>query len=122
MVGWEMKQLEDELSGKVYETATRGMFTPCPLGRTSSRTHANAVPVGTRHQGPARLAGRGTYTKVDNDPKAPSVRETHLGYHLSHPTTDDWGEVQAALNIHTTASFGLQVKNPVAPTNGQANV
>lgn len=100
MVGWEMKQLEDELSGKVYETATRG----------------------TRHQGPARLAGRGTYTKVDNDPKAPSVRETHLGYHLSHPTTDDWGEVQAALNIHTTASFGLQVKNPVAPTNGQANV
>ncbi|TFY59445.1 hypothetical protein EVJ58_g5774 [Rhodofomes roseus] len=100
IVDHDLKRLQGELGGNVYETATRG----------------------TRHQGPARLAGRGAYAIVNNDPKAPSVRETHLGYHLSHPTPEDWGEVQAALNIHTAASFQLQVKNPLAPTTGQASI
>lgn len=50
----------------------------------------------------------------------PSSRETHLGYHLSHPSPENFGEVQEALGIHQASSFVVQVKNPEAPnTAGQ---
>ena len=52
----------------------------------------------------------------------PSKRTTHLGYHLSHPSGTELGEVQEALGIHQASSFVLQVKNPLAPPTGPAQV
>lgn len=39
-----------------------------------------------------------------------------MGYHLSHPSASELGEVQNALGIQLAAAFVVQVKNPVAPT------
>lgn len=75
---------------------------------------------GTRHQGPARIAARGAYALVNSAGRTPFARETHLGYHLSHPAPDAFGDVQAALGLHQASSFVVQVKNPDAPnTAGQ---
>jgi len=99
-VGNDLNKLEEGLGAKTYETKTRG----------------------TRHQGPARLAARGAYAIVNKEAKTPSSRETHLGYHLSHPTPDSFGEVQQALGIHTASSFILQIKNPNAPNTSNARI
>ncbi|THG99882.1 hypothetical protein EW026_g2560 [Hermanssonia centrifuga] len=99
-VGEDLQKLQDGLGEKEYETKTRG----------------------TRHQGPARLAARGAYAIVNNEAKTPSQRETHLGYHLSHPIPENFGDVQEALGIHPASSFVLQVKNPLAPNTGSARV
>lgn len=80
------------------------------------------VFAGTRHQGSARLAARGAYAIVNAEATMPSKRETHLGYHLSHPSGDELGEVQEALGIHQASSFVLQVKNPLAPPTGPAQI
>lgn len=74
--------------------------------------------LGTRHEAPARLVGRGGYAIVNSEAKLPSKRETHLGYHLSHPPPTELGEVQESLGIYSASSFILQVKNPLAPTTG----
>ncbi|KIJ65033.1 hypothetical protein HYDPIDRAFT_89273 [Hydnomerulius pinastri MD-312] len=87
-VGEDLHSLERGLGERSYETKTRG----------------------TRHEEPARLAGRGVYAIANHKGATPSKNETHLGYHLSHPSTP--GEVQEALGIHTASSFVLQVKNP----------
>lgn len=79
-------------------------------------------PAGTRHQGPARLAARGAYAIVNASGSTPSARETHLGYHLSHPPPSAFGGVQKALGIHPASSFVLQVKNPNAPNTGGVRV
>lgn len=99
-IGEDLKKLQEGLGEKEYETKTRG----------------------TRHQAAARLAARGAYAIVNNEARTPSSRETHLGYHLSHPTSEDWGEVQAALGLHPASSFVLQVKNPLAPPTGSGRV
>ncbi|CDO73062.1 hypothetical protein BN946_scf185007.g116 [Trametes cinnabarina] len=97
----DLKKLEEGLGPKTYETKTRG----------------------TRHQGAARLAARGAYAIVNNEAaRTPSQRETHFGYHLSHPDDEHFGEVQEALGIHKASSFVLQVKNPLAPPSGPAQV
>jgi len=93
-VGDDLISLEKGLGEKTYETKTRG----------------------TRHEAPARLVGRGGYAIVNSEAKMPSKRETHLGYHLSHPT--ELGEVQESLGIHSASSFILQIKNPLAPATG----
>jgi len=72
--------------------------------------------LGTRHEEPSRLAGRGAYAIINNNPRVPSERTTHLGYHLSHPSPSELGEVQKALGIEPAAAFVIQVKNPLAPT------
>ena len=69
--------------------------------------------VGIRHNEPARLAARGAYAFVNNEPRVPSQRTTHFGYHVSHPAT--LGDVQKDLGISKSASFVVQVKNPLAP-------
>lgn len=79
-----------------------------------------ACSIGTRHQGPARLAGRGAYAIVNTQSGPPSSRETHFGYHLSHPDPEHFGEVQKVLGIHEASSFVVQVKNPLAPNTGTA--
>ncbi|TBU54882.1 hypothetical protein BD310DRAFT_961148 [Dichomitus squalens] len=99
-IGEDLKKLEEGLGESTYETKTRG----------------------TRHQGAARLAARGAYAIVNNEARTPSQRETHLGYHLSHPSGDQLGEVQEALGIHQASSFVLQVKNPLAPPTGPVQV
>lgn len=75
---------------------------------------------GTRHFAAARLVARGGYALVNAEAATPSQREAHLGYHVSHPAVKDLGEVQAALGIHSSSSFLMQAKNPLAPnTNPQ---
>lgn len=74
--------------------------------------------IGTRHEGAARLVARGGYAIVNSDGKTPSQRETHLGYHVSHPPPADLGDVQTSLGIFSASSFILQVKNPLAPATG----
>lgn len=99
-VGEDLESLEKGLGEKTYETKTRG----------------------TRHEAPSRLVGRGAYAIVNNNPRVPSGRETHFGYHLSHPTAQEIGSesVQADLGIHPANSFVLQVKNPLAPSTNPA--
>jgi len=75
---------------------------------------------GTRHEAPSRLAGRGAYTIVNNEPRVPSQRSTHLGYCLSHPAEP--GEPQEALGLRSSSSFVVQVKNPLAPVPGGQHV
>ncbi|KAI0803202.1 hypothetical protein BC629DRAFT_109147 [Irpex lacteus] len=99
-VGEDLQKLQDGLGAKEYETKTKG----------------------TRHQGPARIAARGAYAIVNSSSQTPSSRETHLGYHISHPASDNFGEVQEALGIHQASSFVLQVKNPDAPNTGPHNI
>ncbi|KAI0778751.1 hypothetical protein BD413DRAFT_609321 [Trametes elegans] len=100
-IGEDLKKLEEGLGPKEYETKTRG----------------------TRHQAAARLAARGAYAIVNNENAGtPSQRETHFGYHLSHPDDEHFGEVQQTLGIHKASSFVLQVKNPLAPPSGPAQV
>ncbi|TFK27620.1 hypothetical protein FA15DRAFT_666291 [Coprinopsis marcescibilis] len=84
------------LGPKEYETKTRG----------------------TRHQAAARLVARGGYAIVNTNPRLPSQRETHLGYHVSHPSASDMGDVQKSLGIFSSSSFVIQVKNPLAPNTG----
>ncbi|KAF5377946.1 hypothetical protein D9615_006754 [Tricholomella constricta] len=93
-IGDDLHSLERGFGEKTYETKTRG----------------------TRHEEPARLAARGAYAIVNNDPKVPSQRATHFGYQISHPT--EFGDVQDSLGIGKAASFILQVKNPLAPASG----
>ncbi|EPQ60362.1 hypothetical protein GLOTRDRAFT_31016 [Gloeophyllum trabeum ATCC 11539] len=99
-VGDDLHKLESGLGEKEYETKTRG----------------------TRHEGPARLVGRGAYAIVNNDPSTPSKRETHLGYHLSHPSPSQLGEVQHEMRIYSASSFIIQVRNPLAPVSGGQRV
>ncbi|KAJ8496125.1 hypothetical protein ONZ45_g12568 [Pleurotus djamor] len=93
-VGDDLHDLEKGMQGRSYETKTRG----------------------TRHEEPARLAARGVYAIVNNDPSTPSKAETHLGIYISHPK--EMGDVQDALGIHKASSFVIQVKNPLAPNTG----
>ncbi|KAG6876797.1 hypothetical protein C0993_000383 [Termitomyces sp. T159_Od127] len=97
-VGDDPHELEQSLGERTYETKTRG----------------------TRHVEPARLAARGAYAIVNNDPEVPSKRTTHFGYHISHPRVP--GDVQKELGIGQAASFVLQVKNPLAPATGPQQV
>jgi len=96
--GDDLKVLEEGLGENTYETKTRG----------------------TRHEEPARIAGRGVYAIVNSEGSTPSKNATHLGYHLSHPA--DVGEVQTSLGIHEASSFALQVKNPLAPPTGPQQI
>lgn len=89
-IGDDLHSLEQGFEEHSYQTKTRG----------------------ERHQGPVRLAGRGVYGIVNSRGKTPSRNETHLAYHLSHPSAA--GEVQEELGIHTASSFVVQVKNPEA--------
>ncbi|KAF9561793.1 hypothetical protein CPC08DRAFT_817501 [Agrocybe pediades] len=95
-VGDNLDDLEKGLGEKIYQTKTRG----------------------ERHEGPARLVARGGYAIVNSDADKPSARETHLGYHVSHPPPAELGDVQKSLGIFSASSFILQVKNPRAPANG----
>ncbi|KIK00090.1 hypothetical protein K443DRAFT_679452, partial [Laccaria amethystina LaAM-08-1] len=99
-VGDDLASLEKGLGGKTYDTKTRG----------------------TRHEAASRLAARGAYAIVNTDTEVMSKRETHLGYHISHPKSSEMGNVQSSLGIYSASSFVLQVKNPHAPTTGPRQV
>lgn len=99
-VGDDLASLEKGLGEKTYDTKTRG----------------------TRHEAASRLAARGAYAIVNTDAKVMSKRETHLGYHISHPKPSEMGNVQRSLGIYSASSFVLQVKNPHAPTTGPQQV
>ncbi|KAJ2934475.1 hypothetical protein H1R20_g2634, partial [Candolleomyces eurysporus] len=92
-IGDDLLGLVEGLGPKTYETKTRG----------------------TRHDGAARLLARGGYAIVNTEARVPSKRETHLGYHISHPSPSEMGDVQASLGVYSSSSFVIQVKNPRAP-------
>lgn len=115
-VGDDLKRLADGLGPKEYETKTRGE------ANFGFQFMTLKIATGTRHQGPARLAARGAYAFVNAEAPTPSKRETHLGYHLSHPTPENLGEVHAELGIYTASSFVVQIKNPLAPPTGDQRV
>lgn len=117
-VGDDLKKLQEGLGEKDYETKTRGAPSQC----FDLHNVCVIFDPGARHQGPARLAARGAYAIVNAEAQKPSQRETHLGYHLSHPTADNVGDVQKSLGILPASSFVLQVKNPLAPNTGGARV
>lgn len=94
--GDDLESLKKGLQEKSYETKTRG----------------------TRHEGASRLVARGDYAIVNSEGKTPSSRETHFGYHISHPSPKDMGDVQESLGISAASSYILQVKNPQAPATG----
>ncbi|KAJ7578168.1 hypothetical protein C8J56DRAFT_357569 [Mycena floridula] len=93
-VGDDLDELEKGLGEKTYETKTRGI----------------------RHEEPVRLVARGGYAIVNNNPRIPSQRETHLGYRISHPKESS--DVQESLGIYPASSFVLQIKNPLTPSTG----
>ncbi|KAJ3571529.1 hypothetical protein NP233_g3703 [Leucocoprinus birnbaumii] len=99
-IGENLEDLRSGLGPKTYETKTRG----------------------TRHEEASRLTGRGAYAIVNVEAPVPSKRETHFGYHLSHPPPEEMGDVQSELGITTAASFILQVKNPLAPATGPQQI
>ncbi|KAL0071273.1 hypothetical protein AAF712_001839 [Marasmius tenuissimus] len=113
-VGNDQDSLEKGLGEKTYETKTRGTPVLCSDIQTQMLTCVK----GTRHEEPARLVGRGGYAIVNNDPSVPSKRETHLGYHISHPAEIEDSSVQSTLGVHKASSFILQVRNPLAPASG----
>ena len=118
-VGDDLGSLEKGLGEKTYETKTRG-YIQCFL--TSHENPGLIYFLGTRHEAPSRLAARGAYAIVNTDTNVMSKRETHLGYHISHPKSSEMGNVQNSLGIHSASSFVLQVKNPHAPTTGPRQV
>lgn len=103
-MGENVSALKERLNGREYETKT----------------------VGTRHIGPSRVAGYGTYILHSAPaPDAPqgsknmsAVYETHLAYALEVP--HELGKVQHDLRIEDEGSFTLQVKNPDAPSTNPA--
>ncbi|KAG6810240.1 hypothetical protein H0H92_012762 [Tricholoma furcatifolium] len=114
-VGDDLHALEEGLGEKTYETKTLGAYRSF-LQSIQKSTFIGGVPdTGTRHQAPARLAARGAYALINNDPQVPSRRATHFGYHISHPSPSEFGDVQKELGIAQAGSFILQVKNPLAP-------
>ncbi|CBQ67777.1 conserved hypothetical protein [Sporisorium reilianum SRZ2] len=65
----------------------------------------------------ARPAGRGHYALSIKTTDPPSSREVRLTYHLSHPSSDDFGQVQEELGLHSASSVLVQMRNPtLAPT------
>jgi len=104
-IGDDLHSLEQGLEEHSYQTKTRGTYLVSP----DCAPHRQSG-TGERYQGPVRLAGRGVYGIVNSRGKTPSRNETHLAYHLSHPSAA--GEVQKELGIHTASSFVVQVKNP----------
>ena len=115
-VGDDLGSLEKGLGEKTYETKTRG-YIQCFL--TSHENPGLRYFLGTRHEAPSRLAARGAYAIVNTDTNVMSKRETHLGYHISHPKSSEMGK---SLGIHSASSLALQVKNLHAPTTGPRQV
>ncbi|KAI0257015.1 hypothetical protein BJV78DRAFT_1272164 [Lactifluus subvellereus] len=87
------------------------------MRRRPEMKSANATSTaGTRHEAPSRVVGPDAYAIVNNEPRVPSGRSTHLGYCLSHPTEP--GEPQKALGLHlSSSSFIVQFKNPLTPAS-----
>ncbi|CDU24011.1 uncharacterized protein SPSC_02640 [Sporisorium scitamineum] len=68
-----------------------------------------------------RPAGRGHYALSIKKADPPSSREVRLTYHLSHPSSDDFGQVQEELGLHPASSVLVQMRNPtLAPTGPNA--
>lgn len=76
---------------------------------------------GDRIKPAARPAGRGHYALSIKQTDPPSSREVRLTYHLSHPSSDDFGQVQEELGLHPSSSVLVQMRNPtLAPTGPEA--
>ncbi|SAM69610.1 uncharacterized protein UBRO_00619 [Ustilago bromivora] len=76
---------------------------------------------GDRIKPPARPAGRGHYAMSIKKTDPPSSREVCLTYHLSHPSSNDFGQVQEELGLHPSSSVLMQMRNPtLAPTGPEA--
>ncbi|EPQ26085.1 uncharacterized protein PFL1_06293 [Pseudozyma flocculosa PF-1] len=95
-VGTDLDKLVDGMKESRYSTKTRG----------------------ERVQPAARPAGRGHYVLSIKQTDPPSNREVRLTYHVSHPSADDFGDVQSEIGIHPSSSVLLQMRNPTMPPTG----
>ncbi|SPO20063.1 uncharacterized protein UTRI_00457_B [Ustilago trichophora] len=79
--------------------------------------HYSTKTRGDRIKPAARPAGRGHYALSIKRTDPPSSREVRLTYHLSHPSSKDFGQVQEELGLHPSSSVLMQMRNPtLAPT------
>lgn len=117
-IGEDLDSLEAGLEAKSYETKTRGNSIAVYGMHWHLQLPVLFASPGTRHEEPARLVARGGYAIVNSDAETLSQRETHLGYHVSHPNPKEQGDVQLELGIYSASSFVLQIRNPLAPASG----
>ncbi|SNX81716.1 uncharacterized protein MEPE_00421 [Melanopsichium pennsylvanicum] len=83
--------------------------------------HYSTKTRGDRIKPAARPAGRGHYALSIKQTNPPSSREARLTYHLSHPSRQDFGQVQEELGLHPSSSVLMQMRNPtLAPTGPEA--
>lgn len=80
--------------------------------RYSTRTR------GERVVAPSRPAARGRYSFVLYRADPPSTRQVRLCYAISHPSHEEFGEVQKQLGIRPKSSILLSMRNPTVPTSG----
>ncbi|SPO20980.1 uncharacterized protein UTRI_00457 [Ustilago trichophora] len=79
--------------------------------------HYSTKTRGDRIKPAARPAGRGHYALSIKKTDPPSSREVRITYHLSHPSSRDFGQVQEELGLHPSSSVLMQMRNPtLAPT------
>ncbi|KAN0062279.1 hypothetical protein ACQY0O_005460 [Thecaphora frezii] len=95
-VGTNIQELMDGMKENCYSTKTRG----------------------ERVQPSARPAGRGHYVLSVKQSDPPTNREVRLTYHVSHPSADEFGDVQKEIGIHPSSSLLLQMRNPTMPPTG----
>ncbi|KAJ9476772.1 hypothetical protein PHBOTO_000442 [Pseudozyma hubeiensis] len=86
-------------------------------GEGMGEEHYSTKTRGERVKPAARPAGRGHYALSIKKTDPPSTREVRLTYNLSHPSSDDFGQVQQELGLHPASSVLIQMRNPtLAPT------
>lgn len=98
-IGTDIERVTQGMEEKRYSTKTRGeRLTPA-----------------------ARPAGRGHYIMSIKETNPPSSREVRLTYHISHPSSDDFGDVQEDIGLHPSSSILMQMRNPtLSPTGPNA--
>lgn len=98
-IGTDIERVAQGMQEKRYSTRTRGeRVTPA-----------------------ARPAGRGHYIMSIKQTDPPSSREVRLTYHISHPSSDDFGDVQDDIGLHPSSSILMQMRNPtLSPTGPNA--
>lgn len=99
--------------GTDIERVAQGMAE----NRYSTRTRGDRITPA------ARPAGRGHYILSIKKTDPPSSREVRLTYHLSHPSSNDFGEVQEDIGLHPSSSIIMQMRNPtLSPTGPNAPI
>ncbi|PWN44619.1 hypothetical protein IE81DRAFT_321244 [Ceraceosorus guamensis] len=91
---------------------------PAVLSGSMGEQRYNTRTQGERVVGPSRPAGRGWYALSLHKSEPPSSREVRLSFSISHPSEDEFGDVQSQLGLTPSGSFSLSMRNPTLPSTG----